>query len=69
MSSAEERQVKAQEAIAGYLKGLVPVLTAINANLAEFGKIVKTASETKIVRVKTTEQLAKEAALHPERGV
>jgi hypothetical protein len=45
MPSPEERQAKAQEAIAQYLKGLIPVLTVINQNLVDFAKMVNPQQE------------------------
>lgn len=39
----EERHLRALEGIKGYLGDLVKVMTAVNENLVEFGKMVKPA--------------------------
>lgn len=46
MSTAEERQAKALENIAHYLKGLVPVISAINQNLVDFAKTIESSKES-----------------------
>lgn len=51
MSGPEDRQAKALEAIAGYMKQLVPTFKTINDNLVEFAKLVKPeVSETAVAR-------------------
>lgn len=70
MSTAEERQAKAQEAIAKYMNQLVPVFKEINRNLAEFVKLtefVKVTAPKKVAMVvKQDLEAAKQAATHPE---
>lgn len=41
MSGPEDRQAKSLEAIAGYMKQLVPIFETINQNLVDFAKMVK----------------------------
>lgn len=43
MSGPEDRQAKSLEAIAGYMKQLVPIFATINQNLVDFAKMAQAA--------------------------